>query len=92
MYAGGAFDIDCLRYSAADCGGGCHCRRIAQPPPVGTAALIAGDSCGVTAEKAKLLRGRPSQGAERIEISGRRVTSYATHDAKEIAKLLTMLP
>ena len=92
MYAGGAFDIDCLLDCVADCGGGCHCRRIAQPPPVGTAALIAGDSCWVTAEKAKLLRGRPSQGAERIEISGRRVTSYATHDAKEIAKLLTMLP
>ena len=34
---------------------------------------------------------RPSQGAERIEISDRRVASYTTRDAKEIAKLLVMV-
>ena len=41
MYAGGAFDIDCLRDCAADCGGGCGCfarRRPAPTPNVPVAA------------------------------------------------------
>ena len=48
--------------------------------------------CRQPPKKRSFLEPRPSQGAERIEISDRRVASYTTRDAKEIAKLLAMVP